>query len=89
MFGLTCMQSGLWLHIMILGLTAGMHSYTSKAAISAKILRNLVGRCTSVLADAPKKQALSTVFDPPQLHDRNATEQHILPIVYLANSLPR
>jgi hypothetical protein len=66
-----------------------MHSFTSEAAISAKIFRNPVGRCTSVLADAPKKQAFSTVFDPLQLHDRDATEPHIRPIVYLADELPR
>ena len=35
------------------GLTAGMHSYTSKAAIAAKILRNPGSRCTSVWAGTP------------------------------------
>ena len=72
-------KSGIWLQI--LGLTAGMHSYTSGASISAKILRNPVGRCTSVLADTPLKQAFSTVFDPPQQHDRDTTEPHIQPNV--------
>ena len=66
-----------------------MHSYTSEAAIAAKILRNPGGQCTSVLADTPKKQAFSTVFDPPQLHERDATEPKIRPNVYLAKALPR
>ncbi len=42
-----------------------------------------------VLACTPKKQAFSTVFDPPQLHERGATELHIWPNVYLADSLLR
>ena len=71
------------------GLTARMHSYTSEAAIAAKMLRNPGGLCTSVLAGTPKKQAFSTVFDPPQLHERDATEPHIWPNVYLANELLR
>ncbi len=54
--------SGIWLQI--LDLTAGMHSYTSEAAIAAKILRNPGGQCTSILAGTSKKQAFSTVFDP-------------------------
>ncbi len=58
--------SGVWLQIQ--GLTAGMHSYTFEAAIAAKILRNPGGQCTSVWAGTPKKQAFSTVCDPPQLH---------------------
>ena len=61
-----------------------MHSYTSAAAIAAKILRNPGGRCTSVLAGTPKKQACGTVFDPSQLHERDATEPHIWPNVYFA-----
>ena len=65
-----------------------MHSYTSEAAIAVKILQNPGGRCTSVLAGTLKKQAFSTVFDPPQLHERDATEPHIWPNVYLADSLP-
>jgi hypothetical protein len=66
-----------------------MHSNTSEAAIAAKILRNPGGRCTSVLAGTPKKQEFSTVFDPPQLHERDATEAHIWPNVYVADALPR
>ncbi len=66
-----------------------MHSCTSEASIAAKILRNPVGRCTSVLADTPLKQAFSTVFDPPQQHDRDAKEPHVRPNVYLADVLPR
>ena len=65
-----------------------MHSYISEAAIAAKILRNPGGRYTSVLAGTPKKQAFSTVFDPPQLHVRDATEPRIWPNVYLADALP-
>ena len=66
-----------------------MHSYTSEAAIAAKILRNPGGRCASVLAGTPKKQVFSTVFDPPQLHERDATEPHIWPNAYLVDALPR
>ena len=55
-------SSGIWLQI--LGLTAGMHSYTSEAAIEAKILRNPGGWCTYVLAGTLRKQAFSTVFNP-------------------------
>ena len=80
-------SSGIWLQI--LGLTAGMHSYTPEAAIKAKILRNPGGRCTSVLAGTRRKQAFSTVFDPPQLHELDATAQHIWLNVYLADALPR
>jgi len=65
-----------------------MHSYTLEAAIAAKILRNPGGQCTSVLAYTLEKQAFCTVFDPPQLHDLDATEPHIWPNVYLADSLP-
>ena len=80
-------SSGIWLQI--LGLTAGMHLYTSEAAIEAKILLNPGGLCTSVLAGTRMKQAFSTVFDPPQLHELDATEQHIWQNVYLADALPR
>ena len=79
--------SGIWLQI--LGLTGRMHSCTSEAAIAAKILWNPGGRCTSVLAGTPKEQPFSTVFDPPQLHERDAAEPHIWPNVYLADALPR
>ena len=82
-------ESGIWLQI--LPLTAGMHSYTSAAAIAAKILRNPGGRCTSVLAGTPKKQACDTqaAFDPSQLHERDATEPHIRLNVYHADALPK
>jgi hypothetical protein len=66
-----------------------MHSHTSEAAIAAKILRNLGGRCTSVWAGTPKKQAFSTVFGPQQPLERDATEPHIWPNVYLADALLR
>jgi hypothetical protein len=66
-----------------------MHSYTSAAAIAAKILRNPGGRRTSVLAGTPKKQACGTAFDPSQLHERDATEPHIRLNVYHADTLPR
>ena len=66
-----------------------MHSYPSEAAITAKILRNPGGRCTSVLAGTPKKQACGTAFDPSQLHERDATEPHIRLNVYHADALPR
>ena len=59
------------------------------AAIAAKILRNPGGRCTSVLAGTPKKQACGTAFDPSQLHERDATEPHIRLNVYHADALPR
>ena len=87
MYPLPAHLSGIWLQI--LGLTAGMHSYTSAAAIAAKILRNPGGRCTSVLAGTPKKQACGTAFDPSQLHERDATEPHIRLNVYHADALPR
>ena len=80
-------KSGIWLQI--LPLTAGMHSYTSASAIAATILRNPGGRCTAVLAGTPKKQACGTAFDPSQLHERDATEPHIWPNVYLVDALPR
>jgi hypothetical protein len=70
-------SSGIWLQI--LGLTGGMHSYTSEASIAAKILRIPVGQCTSVLADTRLKQAFSTVFDSPQQHNRDTTEPHLRP----------
>ncbi len=67
-----------------------MHLYTSEAAIAAKILWNPGGWCTFVLAGTPKKQAFSTVFDPPQLHEWDATEPHMIwPNVYLADALLR
>ncbi len=37
----------------------------------------------------PKKQAFSTVFDPQQLHERDASEPHIWPNVYLCDALQR
>ena len=80
-------SSGIWLQI--LGLTAGMHSYTSEAGFKAKVLRNPGGWCTSVLAGTRKKKAFNTVFDHPQLHELDATEQHIWPNVYLVDALPR
>ena len=80
-------SSGIWLQI--LGLTGGMHSYTSEASIAAKILRIPVGQCTSVLADTRLKQAFGTVFDPPPLHERDATEAHIWPNVYLSDALSK
>ncbi len=46
------------------GLTAGMHSYTSKAAIAAKILRNPGGRCTSVWAGTPRNRRLVLSLTP-------------------------
>ena len=69
-----------------------MHLHTSEAAIAAIILRNPGGLCTSVLAGTRQEQAFSTVLDPPQLHERNATEPHLSHLwsnVYLADALPR
>jgi hypothetical protein len=65
-----------------------MNSYTSEAAVAAKILRNPGGRCTSVWAGIPKKQAFSTVFDPIS-YKRYAIEPHIWPNVHLADALLR
>ncbi len=62
---------------------------TPEAAIAARTLGNPGGRCISVLAGTPKKQAFSTVFDPPQLHERDATEPHIWPNIQFADALPR
>ncbi len=81
-------KSGIWLQI--LGLNAGMQSYTSGTAITTKLLRNLVGRCTSILAN-PKKQAFSTVFDRHSYTTgtlQTRTEQHIRLNAYLADLLP-
>jgi hypothetical protein len=75
------LSSGVWL--LNQGLTAGMHSHISEAAIAAKILRNQGGRSTSVWAGTPKKQAFSAVFDPQQPLERDAIEQHIWPNVYV------
>ena len=36
----------------------------------------------------PQDTAFSTVFDPPHLNERDATEQHIWPNVCLADALP-
>ena len=44
--------------------------------------------CTSFLADTPPKQALSTVFAPPQDNGSDATEPHIRPQVYIGDALP-
>ncbi len=66
-----------------------MHSYTFVTSIAAKVLRHPGGQCTSIFAGTPKIQASSTVFDPPQLHERDATEPHIWPNVYLADALLR
>ncbi len=44
--------------------------------------------CTSFLADTPPKQALSTLFAPPQVNDTDATEPHIRPKVYIGDALP-
>jgi hypothetical protein len=83
----TQITSGFWLQI--LGLTAEMHSYTSEASIAAKVLRNPGGQCTSLLAGTRQVEAFTTVFDPPQLHVRDATEPQIWPNVYLADVLQR
>ncbi len=64
-----------------------MHSYTSEAAIAAKILRNPGGRCFSVWVGTPKKQVFSTVFDPQQLLEQDATDPQIWLNVYLADAL--
>jgi hypothetical protein len=53
-----------------------------------KILQKSVGWCTYFLAETLPKQAHSTVFDPLQVHDRNATEPYFWPKVYLADALP-
>ena len=45
------------------------------------------GVCTAFPADTPPKQASSTVFDPPQVSDADATEPHIRPKVYIRNAL--
>ncbi len=65
------------------GLTGGKHSYIQEAAIAEKILWMPDSVCRH-----PPKQALSTVFAPPQVNDTNATEPHILPKVYIGNALP-
>ena len=44
--------------------------------------------CTSFLADTPPKQALSTVFAPPQDNGSDTTEPHTRPQVYIGDALP-
>ncbi len=66
-----------------------MHLCLSKVAITAKVLRNPVGHCTSILTDSALHnvtQALSAVFDLQQLDDRDTTDPHN---VYLADAMPR
>ncbi len=46
------------------------------------------GVCNSFLAYTPLKPASSTVFDPRQVNDADATEPHIRPKVYIRNALP-
>ena len=41
-----------------------MYSYTSEASVTAKILQNPGGRCTTVLADIPKKQGSASSLPP-------------------------
>ena len=45
--------------------------------------------CTSFLADTPPKQALITMFAPPQDSGTDATEPHIRPKVYIGEALPK
>jgi len=76
-------SSGIWLQI--LGLTAGMHSYTSEAAIEAKILRNPGGRCTSVWAGTPRNRRLVLSLTPSShssgtLQSRTFGRMFILPM---------
>jgi hypothetical protein len=84
------LNSGVWLQFQ--GLTAGMHSHTSEAAISAKILRDPGDRWhgfgAPLLSRQSQKQVYSTVFDPQQL-ERDAAEPHIWPNVYLVVALLR
>jgi hypothetical protein len=63
--------------------------WNAGTAKAAKKLQNLGGRCTSVWAGTLKKQAFNTVSHPPQLPERDATEPHIWPNVYLADALLR
>ncbi len=65
----------------------GKHSYVHGPAIAAKILWTTYGVCTAFLADTPPKQASSTVFDPPQVSNSDAREQHIQPKVYICDAL--
>ncbi len=69
-------------------ITARMVSYTSEASVTAKILQNPGGRCTTVLADIPNKPAFSIIFAPPKPHERDAAEPNIRPNDYLADALP-
>ena len=39
------------------------------------------------MANTPQIQAQSTVFDPPQVHNRDASEPHVQPSVYLTDAL--
>ncbi len=46
------------------------------------------GVCTSFLAYSPPKPASSTVFDPQQVSNTDATELHIRLKVYILDALP-
>jgi hypothetical protein len=58
-------------------------SYNSKNIAKARWSVHLC------LGGTPMKQAFSTVFDPQQLLERDATEPHTWPNVYLADALLR
>ena len=67
------------------GLTAGMHLYTSKAALAAKILRNPGSRCTSVWAGTPRNRRLVLSLTPSShssgtLQSRTFGRMFILPM---------
>ncbi len=62
--------------------------YIRASCRSKNIAKARLCVCTSFLADTPPKQASSTVFDPPQVSDADATEPHIRPKVYIRHALP-
>ncbi len=66
-----------------------MHSYASEAAIAAKSIAKSRWSVHLRWDGTPKKPAFSTIFDPQQLLERDATEPHIWPNVYLTDALLR
>ena len=66
-------------------LHAFVHVRGSYCSISTAESMRSVHLCFGRL---PRKEAFCTVFDPPQQHERDATEPHIWLNVYFADSLP-
>ncbi len=73
----TQLQTGKWCQILIL--LPRNHSQTQQAAITAKILPIPGDVCTTISANDPPQKVQSTIFAPPQVEHRGATEPHTQP----------